>query len=327
MLKKYLTLQKLNLRYFDDAPVGSEGAGGGATGTGDTGSAADSSQQTGSEAVTVYGKDDAENNVDTGSMQNTPPPDSNAPNPNLLTLDFGQLTTPEARKAAFATIKDKFKDEFANDFQGAFNQRFKDHKTLQAKIDQFEPVINALMNYHNAKDVDALFKMVDDDVMADLAEKEGFPSVDKYKDYLNTKRDNEKLVARQTSEQQEIAAKSLETVWRTQGFELQKTIPGFNLDTEIRNPKFVAKLQAGNTVDEAYFLVHKDEILNNAKSETSKQTAQNVVQNIQARKQRIPENGTHNTPAIVRKTDPSTFTDEDMERIAAQVARGAKIRL
>lgn len=311
MGKKIFNPLRVNLRLFDDGAAGDTGSGGGA----DT--LAESSSQPGSDTV-VYGVEgDAQQNTETGNQQTTNT-GSNTPEQDI--------STPEGRAAAYKQFKEQFKDEFSRDFQGIFDKRFKTHKELEGRVGQYEPIVNTLMKYHKVNDVQALNKIIEDDLLADLAEQEGFTSIEKYKEHLEK---TEKATAydKLTQEQQQARENQAKIdSWVEQGLKLKETMPDFDLAAEIKNPDFMDALQKGLPVEKAYKLAHMDDLISKATQATAKATEEKVVQGIKAKAQRIPENGMNKTPGVIRKSDPSKLTDKDLEDIAERVSRGESIR-
>jgi DsbC/DsbD-like thiol-disulfide interchange protein len=110
--------------------------------------------------------------------------------------------------------------------------------------------------------------------------------------------------------------------WVSEGQELQKTVNDFNLAKEVENQEFMQRLASGYSVEDAYFLTHKQKILQNA----SKTAEQNTISNIKAKGKRLVENGTNLTPGVVRKIDVNSLTDKQMIEINKRVLNGEKIQ-
>ena len=100
-----------------------------------------------------------------------------------------------------------------------------------------------------------------------------------------------------------------------QRIEFMKKNPGFDMKAEMENPAFVEYVWGkGLTVEEAYFLAHKDEIIGAA-----------MKKNRSAVSNRIAENGAgKNSPASVKK-NPKDMTDKEIDAIIERVSRGEKI--
>jgi predicted DsbA family dithiol-disulfide isomerase len=309
---KFKKIMKLlvNLKLFDGEGEG-QAAG---TASIDPGN---SSPGIGTGEQVVYGKgtDDTTASDDSSTAQE---PDEGTKD---TSFDFSKIT-PEQRTEVYKQFKENFKDEFSKDFQSHFDRRFKNHKEVETKISQYEPVIENLMKYHGVANFQELQELIDTSVLTELADKEGFSDVSKYKEYLEgqkaIKRDNDAKQAQLQQQQQDAKINE----WVEQGRELQKTYPNFDLAEEAKNQAFIDKLERGYTVEEAYFLLHKNEIL----STTAKKAEENLTTSIQSKAKRIPENGTKQAPGVVRKADPSKLSNKDLEEIAARAARGEKIR-
>jgi hypothetical protein len=299
----------VNLRLFDG-----EGEGGQA-GTGETG-AANSSQPAVGETV-VYGKE-----ADGTSTQQTTETTPNTQGE--MDFDFSKIPQ-EKRADYFKQFKENFKDEYTNEFNSHFDRRFKAHKEVETKATQYEPIIENLMKYHKVKSVDELQKVIETDVLAELAEEEGFPSVEKYKAYLEAKKKGERAEKLTQEEELQRAQNDRINTWVNEGLELKKTYPDFDLSKEILNPEFASRIERGLSVADAYRLTHMDDIVANAATNAAKKAEENTVTAIKSKAQRIPENGTQQTPGVIRKTDPSKLSDKDLAEIAKRVARGERI--
>ncbi len=94
--------------------------------------------------------------------------------------------------------------------------------------------------------------------------------------------------------------------------------PDFNMKAELENPKFSDYLwKNGLSIEDAYFLTHKDEIMEEA--------ATDALAKASARRDRIAENGAgKNSPASVKK-NPKEMTDKEIDSIIERVRNGEKI--
>jgi hypothetical protein len=310
----------VNLRLFDDG-----GAGAGQAGTGNTSNAAASGSQSLGETV-VYGKEAAPQTVNNdgngaGNQQTT---NTDTPPTQGELIDFSNIPQ-EKRSDYFKRFKEAFKNEYTQEFDSHFDRRFKGHKEQETKLNSYEPIVQALMKYHNVKDIAGLQNVIDTDIMADLAEQEGFPSVEKYKEFLAAKNESTQAKAKLAEVNSQQANQDRINDWVKQGNELKKSYEGFDLSKEILIPEFAARLEQGMSVQDAYTLTHINDIVTNAAKTAAEKAKENVVSSIQTKGARIPENGTKQSPGIVRKTDPSKLTPSDLAEIRKRVARGEKI--
>ncbi len=103
-----------------------------------------------------------------------------------------------------------------------------------------------------------------------------------------------------------------------QRLEFSRKNPDFDMKKEMENPDFVTYVWGkGLTVEEAYFLVHREEILEQSRQETADALAE--------RKKRMVENGAgKNRPAIAKK-NPKDLSDKEVDDIIERVRRGEKV--
>ncbi|MBE5039889.1 hypothetical protein [Ructibacterium gallinarum] len=94
--------------------------------------------------------------------------------------------------------------------------------------------------------------------------------------------------------------------------------PNFDMRAEMENPAFVNYVWGnGLSIEDAYFLVHREELLEQAGME--------AVQEMLERRNRISENGAaKNRPAIARK-NPKDLSDKEVDDIIERARRGEKI--
>ena len=98
----------------------------------------------------------------------------------------------------------------------------------------------------------------------------------------------------------------------------EKKNPDFDMKAEIKNPDFVNFVWGkGLSVEDAYFLVHKEEIMEKAKAE--------AVDAYLERNNRIQENGAgKNRPAVAKK-NPKDLSDKEIDAIIERAKKGEKI--
>ncbi len=94
--------------------------------------------------------------------------------------------------------------------------------------------------------------------------------------------------------------------------------PDFDMKAEMQNPDFLNYVWGkGLTVEEAYFLVHKEELLEKVRLDAEAEQSQ--------RRERILENGAgKNRPAIAKK-NPKDLSDKEVDDIIERVRKGEKI--
>lgn len=94
--------------------------------------------------------------------------------------------------------------------------------------------------------------------------------------------------------------------------------PDFDMKLEMQNPQFAAYVMKNRlSVEDAYFLVHRDEVIGDAVKE--------MMDRITQRRGRIVENGAgKNSPASVKK-NPGDMSDKEIDAIIERVQNGEKV--
>lgn len=320
-------INKLNFHLFD----GGDGGAGGADGFGDGGFGAEASAfmqdigmttaedaTTGAEPTVVYGIDDAPEGPAGGSQVGT---DTQAAQE--------QQMDPAAEFAELIGKGGKFEQIYGQHVAQAINQRFKNAEDWKSKVGAYDDALSPLFAKYGLKagDVEGLSKAIarDDDIFSAAAESEGL-TVDKYRENLRLQAEAERgrsmleEIERQQKQREQFA------IWDQQAAELNQVFPQFNIQYELQNPDFVAALDRGYSVRDAFMSVHMDEILNGSMNMTAQQTKQSMVENMQRKAARPAENGMRQSAAVVRKSDPSKLTDADMDKIFEDAGNGKVIR-
>ncbi len=240
---------------------------------------------------------------------------------------------PEDIGAEFAELigkGGKYHDIYGQKVSEAVQQRFKNQADLQAQVDSISDALSPLyLNYGlKAGDIEGLKNAIanDEDIYKAGAEKSGL-SLEQYKENLRLRADAER--GRQITEAYERQQQQNEMFaqWESEAAELQQAVPNFDLGMEIQqNEKFARLLDAGIGVYDAFMATHVNDIMRGYNGEAYRSATQNVVNTIQQRAARPQESGLRHAPAIQRKSDPSSLTNEDMDEIIRQVTEeGASI--
>ena len=226
--------------------------------------------------------------------------------------------------------------EYNRQMQAVVQSRLKSSKGAEEALAKLTPALELLARKHKLDpsnmDYDALTKAISDDdsYYEDKALQMG-TSVETAKKIDQQERD--------TARQQRAEAISLEqqkirnhfTSLENQAKEMQKIIPNFDLQTELKNPAFLRMTSpnVGISVRDAYYAVHHDEMQTAAMQATAKATAQNISQNIQARQRRPDENGISGQAPSATTFDYSKASPEQREAfkrdLRARMARGEKV--
>lgn len=102
--------------------------------------------------------------------------------------------------------------------------------------------------------------------------------------------------------------------------------PDFRLEVEVRNPHFLSLLRAGISFEDAYKVIHIDEIVAEAMRSSAADAERAVVDNVRAKGSRPRENGTAAQSAFTVKGDVSRLTKKQRAEIARRSMRNETVR-
>ena len=223
----------------------------------------------------------------------------------------------------------KFHDMLGQVVSNTIQDRFKNQKDLSGQIDQITNDLSPLfMNYGlKSGDYEGLKEAIahDDAFFQAQAERAGL-DVDQYKENLKLKAEAERGRAITEAYEAQQRQNEMFAQWESEAADLQQAFPAFDLGLEIEhNEEFAKMITSGVPVRNAFLATHADEIFNanNAYAET--RATQNVINTIQQRSARPAEGAMHPGAAIVRKSDPSSLSNEDIDEINRRVAAGESI--
>ena len=223
----------------------------------------------------------------------------------------------------------KFHDLYGQAVSDAIQQRFKNQADMKETVDSYDEVLSTLFHHYgvDSGDIEGLKSALssDDDWIEDAAEEKGM-STDQYRENLKMQEElerNRKALAEYKAE-----AERAERFkgWNKEADELKQSFPNFDLELEMQyNPKFTDLIDNGISVIDAFVATHAQNIMQGMNAETSRNAKQDVVNQIQQRQARPVENGLRHQPAVVRKANPSEFTNDDIDKILKDVSEGKKI--
>lgn len=238
-------------------------------------------------------------------------------------------TLEDRKKAYFDFVNSEdYKDIYAQEQQRMLNKRFKEVKGLESSLEAQKPILDMLMSRYKIADGDvgklqaALEK--DHSYWEQAAEEAGL-TVEQYQDMQRLQRENAELKAMKQQRQAHEAAQQQIARWMQESEGLKNTYKSFDLRTELANPQFMSMLKSGVPVKSAYEVVHMEDIKAGIAQMTAKATEKQVTDNIRAKGQRPPENGTSVQSAFTVKDDVSKLSRKDRAEIARRAARGERI--
>jgi len=297
-------LKKLDLQFFGEGASAGDGAGTGAsTGVGtDNGAAAVSGQiesQT-QDALEALGvpkeKADRYRSKKGNSMPVKEDPKQTIDAQPQADADPAQEENTRDYDAEWKNIQKE--PEFNKRMQDTVNKRV---SKMKGTIDELVPALELLSrNYGKQFDVSdpESVKALVAAITNDNSYYEGL-AADMGTDVETAKRidQREKEAARkdqlaQQTMQEQMLRNHVDSI-RRQAADLQKRIPGFNLDAEMRNERFVRMTspEGGMSVEDAFYAIHHRELEQQRINETAARTAQALSNSIQAGRSMPNENG------------------------------------
>lgn len=303
-------LKKLHTHMFD----GEGGDGGAAAGTPQDGGAESTAEPT-----VVYGKAEAEGDDagQVGTDEGEPGEDAQE-----------GATDPEAEFNEL--INGQYKDQFDAHVKNIMSQRFKNTEDYQETISSYDKAVAPLYAIYGIRpgDVQGLERAIasDDSLYASRADEAGL-TAQQYRENLRLRMEAEQGRSLQEEMRRQAERQKTFDRWDSEARELKDTFPAFDLQRELNNEDFLAKLNAGYSVRDAFMTAHMSDILSGAMGEVKSATTQKVVENIHTRQARPSENAARTQQAVVRKADPSHWTDEDFDEVERRVQNGERIVL
>ena len=243
----------------------------------------------------------------------------------------GVTTETIDRNAEFEKlIKGEYKDLYDARVQDTIQKRLKSTKETVEKYNSLSPTLEMLSKKYgvDASDIEALNKAIqeDDSYYEEEAMEKGI-TVQQLKEIRRMERENADLKRQMEEQSVKENASKLYASWMNQAEQLKSVYPSFDLETEMRNPKFVDLLRVPSIdVRTAYEVLHKDEIIPAAMQFTAQTVERKLANKIMANGARPSENGMNSQSAAVVKSDVSQLSKADRREIERRVARGEKIR-
>ena len=220
-------------------------------------------------------------------------------------------------------IKGKYKKDFDKTMHNIVGRRL---SAERAKAQESDAIVQKLMIRHGAKSISELGKILNEDSQFEAIAAKTGESADTLRE-IERLRGIEFLFNRQNeqTEAQRLADAQLER-WQQEAEGMKELYPDFNLAAELENDQFRALISTKNpqyqiSMEDAYKLIHHDDLMKAAEAEAAAKFAKSV----NARAMRPSENGLGNQSGITVKNDVSKLTKKDRAEIARRVARGEKI--
>ena len=224
--------------------------------------------------------------------------------------------------------KGEFAELYGRDVQGAVQDRFKNQQDNGQQLKALEPMMKVLMERAGVDNVQDLINYVmDDDSLYEEAASEAGMTIPAYKQFMQIKQERDEA---QQREQENIQTQMLQQHFAKlsqQAEEFKKQLPGFDLMKELHeNPKFLqlTSPEVGLSVQDAFFALHRDEMMPQAMMAGMERAKQQMGQTIQAQRKRPVEGamkGKGQTAADFN-VDPRGLTRSERNRVYDLIHKG-----
>ena len=224
--------------------------------------------------------------------------------------------------------KGEFAEAYGRDVQKAVQDRFKNQEDNSAQLKALEPMMKVLMDRAGVDNVQDLINYVmDDDSLYEEAASEAGMTIPAYKQFMQIKQERDEA---QQREQENIQTQMLQQHFAKlsqQAEEFKQQLPGFDLMKELHeNPKFLqlTSPEVGLSVQDAFFALHRDEMMPQAMMAGMERAKQQMGQTIQAQRKRPVEGamkGKGQTAADFN-VDPRGLTRSERNRVYDLIHKG-----
>ena len=240
-----------------------------------------------------------------------------------------QETNTADRNAEFEKlIKGEYKDLYDAKMQDTMQKRLGKLKEVEGKYNSLVPALEQIASKYgvSAENIEDLVKAVqEDDTYYEQEALEKGLTVQQLKEIRKMERENAELRQQMQEQESRDNANKLYAQWMQQEQDTKAVYPSFNLEEEMKNPRFIDLLRSNIDVRTAYEVLHKDDIIRGAMQFTAKQVEQKVTNKIRANGARPSENGMSSQGAAVVKSDVSQLSNADISEVLRRVRRGEKI--
>lgn len=279
---------------------------------------------TGAGETVVYGKQEENAPQDGGHGEGEPELDIPAEDGSPVTSDALEAKKREFRKL----IGGEYKDLYQQEVSRALDQRFRKNRGLEAKLGEYQPLIDLMMDRYGVAngDLGQLQRAIEsDETYWEAAAEDAGMSTEQYKAFAQMKRENGQMRQALEQRQRQQSVEAQLQRWYSQAEEARQAYPDLDLERESQDPRFLGMLKAGVPVQHAYEVIHMDAIKAGVAQSAAQTAARQVTDNVRARGARPAENGVSSGSGFLVKSDVSKLTKKDRAEIARRAAHGEKI--
>ena len=189
-------------------------------------------------------------------------------------------------------IRGKYKDQYNARVRDIVQKRLKDRKNTLEQYRTLEPAPDSLAEEHGVQTKDPQTGDIDGDLQS--------PQPDQVMDQYGQ--------------------------WITQEQQARELYPSLELHQELQNPRFQALLRAGASVEDAYLVIHRDEIIPAMMRYSADAAREKLANRIAANDIRPLETAMSAQSSAVVKQDVARMTRQQRQDIIRRVQQGEIIR-
>lgn len=231
------------------------------------------------------------------------------------------------------TVKERFKDQLGREKEALIKDRLKNSKQAETQLQKLAPILASVAEQYGVDpaDIDGMVnKFNDDDARYEAEAMERGLPVAVVKQIKQLEADKQANDERARATEQERQAREHIQRMVTDFQKVKEAFPNADLRTELQNPAFVrlTSPEVGVSVNDAYWLIHRNEIEPQAMQFAAQKAQQKLSQAIQSGKSRPAENGSKATaPALDIRDDPRKWSRQDREEVKRRARMGEKVYL
>lgn len=229
-------------------------------------------------------------------------------------------------------IKGEYKEEYEKRFNSALSKRLNSSKKkiseYEKQISSYAPIFQKLAVKYGKEpeDVEGILNSIqsDDSYYDDYAVENGL-TTEQARLVLDAKE-----ITRQNNIRREQEDKAREfnerfNGWVAQADALKQKFPSFDFNEESKNEQFRRFLNLGISVEDAYTIIHREELMSNAMAFSAQQTKKEVAETIRSGKERPVENGVNMSQASAVKDTMLNLSREEERKIERAIKSGARV--
>ncbi len=229
----------------------------------------------------------------------------------------------EAKKGEFAEL-------YGRDVQNAVQDRFRNQTDATEQIKALEPMLEVLRQRAGVKSNEELISQVmDDDSLYEEAASEAGMTVQAYREFKKLEAQRDQMQQKQEEDIQQQMLRDHFGKLVQQAEELKAQYPGFDLQEELKNERFLKMTspEGGVSVADAFFAIHHNELAPQMMAYGMQRAKQQMGQTLQAQRRRPAEGAmkAQGQQAADVKIDPRQLTRKERNRLYDMIHSGKQV--